>query len=93
MSTFTVKGRNASANKDYFEPKGQYSIDEFKAMFDVQSLKFVGNAVYADGVLIGGHSQYHEDDGSTILISEYEYTAEGVEFHFVTFRRTVVEEY
>jgi hypothetical protein len=92
MSKFIVKGK-VSANKAFFEPKAQYTVEEFKAMFDIDSLKFVGNAIYADGKLIGGHSQYHEDDGSTILINEYEYTAENTEFHFVTFRRTTVEEY
>lgn len=92
MNTFKVKGKVATT-KDYFEPKATYNVAEFKAMFEIESLKFVGNAVYADGVLIGGHSDYHKDDGDTILINEYEYTAEGTEFHFVTFRRTVVEEY
>ena len=87
MSKFTVKGK-ALNGTEFFAPKAQYSAAEFKAMFEITSLRTVGKAIYADGTLIGGHSVYHEDDGDEILINEYEYTADGVEYHFVTFRLT-----
>jgi len=90
MSKFTVKGK-VNADRQFFEPKATYTVAEFKAMFDIETLKFIGLSVYADGVLIGGHSGYHEDDGDTKIINEYEYTQDGVEYHFVTFWRTTIE--
>ena len=70
-------------------PKNIYTIDEFKAAFEIENIMIVGKNVIADGKRIGSISRTgYDPNGNVIKVYEWEYTDEvGIEHHYVTLKR------